>query len=63
MAACNIGGTTIHSFSGVGLGVEDAATLIQKVKGNRLAAGKWSRVKVLVVDESELLEKYGYGKF
>lgn len=51
MAACNIGGTTIHSFSGIGLGKEDAAVLIGKVKKNKVAAGKWNRTQVLVIDE------------
>lgn len=51
MAACNIGGTTIHSFSGIGLGIEAPDVLIMKVRRNRTAAGKWSRCKVLVIDE------------
>jgi ATP-dependent DNA helicase PIF1 len=52
MAACNIGGTTIHSFSGIGLGTEPIEQLISKVKKQRLAAGRWQRAKVLVIDES-----------
>lgn len=51
MAACNIGGTTIHSFSGIGLGIEEAEFLINKVRKQRTASGKWSRTKVLVIDE------------
>ena len=53
MAACNIGGTTIHSFAGIGLGVDPIELLIGKVKKNRVASGKWQRVKVLVIDEGE----------
>lgn len=51
MAACNIRGTTIHSFAGIGIGAEDADSLITKVRKNRIAAGRWSRVKVLIMDE------------
>lgn len=53
MAACNIGGTTIHSWSGIGIGVEDAQALIAAVKKKRESAGRWIRAKVLVIDEGE----------
>jgi ATP-dependent DNA helicase PIF1 len=56
MAACNIGGTTIHSFAGIGLGVEPVEQLVSKVRKNRVASGKWQRVKVLVIDEGESVE-------
>lgn len=52
MAACNIGGTTIHSFAGIGLGKDTAEMLISKVKTGRGAAAKWQRADVLVIDES-----------
>lgn len=53
MAACNIGGTTIHSFAGIGLGNEPADKLLAKVRRSHKAAGKWTRAKVLVIDEGE----------
>jgi len=53
MAACNIGGTTIHSFAGIGIGAEPAPKLIDKIKKNRNANARWQRCKVLVVDEGE----------
>jgi ATP-dependent DNA helicase PIF1 len=53
MAACNIGGTTIHSWSGIGIGVESAEALIAAVKKKRESAGRWIRAKVLVIDEGE----------
>lgn len=31
LAACNIGGVTLHSFAGIGLGKEDASELVKKV--------------------------------
>lgn len=54
MAACNIGGTTIHSFSGIGLGIEAAEVLISKVRKNRVSSGKWNRTMILVIDEGAL---------
>ncbi|KAN0079198.1 P-loop containing nucleoside triphosphate hydrolase protein [Elaphomyces granulatus] len=31
LAACNIGGVTLHSFAGIGLGKEDASELVKKL--------------------------------
>lgn len=52
IAACNIGGVTLHSFSGVGLGSEPAPQLVAKVKRNPKATSRWQRTKVLIIDES-----------
>jgi len=53
IAACNIGGVTLHSFGGVGLGQETAAVLAEKIKKNQKASSRWQRTKVLIIDESE----------
>lgn len=53
IAACNIGGVTLHSFAGVGLGNESTEALLQKIKKNRKAVGRWVRTQVLIIDESE----------
>lgn len=55
MAAANIGGTTIHSFSGIGLGQGTGEMLIDTVKKNRKAVGRWLRTEVLIVDEGAIL--------
>lgn len=56
MAACNIGGSTIHSFAGIGLGVDPVDTLVARIKNpkNRKAAERWRRTLVLVIDEGAL---------
>jgi ATP-dependent DNA helicase PIF1 len=54
IAACNIGGMTIHSFSGIGLGNDSAEQLTTKVRKNKKALGRWQRTKVLIVDEGEI---------
>lgn len=51
IAACNIGGVTIHSFAGIGLGLESAEDLVVRVKKNKKASGRWLRTKVLIIDE------------
>lgn len=53
MAAANVGGTTIHSFAGIGLGQGTGEQLIDQVKKNRKAVGRWLRTEVLIVDEGE----------
>ncbi|TKA55607.1 hypothetical protein B0A53_02785 [Rhodotorula sp. CCFEE 5036] len=56
MAACNIGGTTIHSFAGIGLGVGTPDQLVSNVMRNKTAKTKWQRVKVLVIDEVSMVD-------
>lgn len=53
IAACNIGGVTIHSFAGIGLGIESADHLAQKIKKNKKASTRWARTKVLIIDEGK----------
>lgn len=56
LAACNIGGMTLHSFSGIGLGKEDAQTLIKKIRRNPKAKNRWLRTKTLVMDEVSMVD-------
>ncbi|EAU90478.2 DNA repair and recombination protein pif1 [Coprinopsis cinerea okayama7 len=57
IAACNIGGTTIHSFAGIGLGIEPAEQLATKIRRtNRKAFTRWTRTKVLIIDEISMVE-------
>lgn len=62
MAACNVGGTTIHSFAGIGLGTDGTEALIAKVRKNRVAAGKWTRSLVLVIDEVSMVDGFLFDK-
>lgn len=50
MLVC-IQGSTIHSFAGVGLGMESAATLAEKVKKNKNARRRWVETETLILDE------------
>lgn len=56
LAACNIGGMTLHSFSGIGLGKEDAQALVKKVRRNPKAKNRWLRTKVLIIDEISMVD-------
>lgn len=52
IAACNIGGVTLHSFGGVGLAIEEPNVLVGKLRKNKKAVARWLRTKALIIDES-----------
>lgn len=56
LAACNIGGVTLHSFGGIGLGKEDVPTLVKKIKRNAKAKTRWIKTKILVIDEISMVD-------
>ncbi len=56
LAACNIGGQTLHSFAGIGLGKEDVPTLVQKIRRNAKAKNRWLRTKTLIIDEVSMVD-------
>ncbi|KAF9253261.1 hypothetical protein DTO013E5_351 [Penicillium roqueforti] len=56
LAACNIGGVTLHSFAGIGLGKEPVPDLVKRIKKNPKARNRWLRTKVLVVDEVSMVD-------
>lgn len=56
LAACNIGGVTVHSFAGVGLGNGEVTKLYRKVRRSRKHAKRWESVSALVVDEISMLD-------
>ncbi|WWD20773.1 hypothetical protein CI109_105250 [Kwoniella shandongensis] len=63
IAACNIGGVTLHSFGGVGLAIEKPDILLGKLRKNRKAAARWQRTKVLIIDEVSMVEGDMFDKF
>lgn len=56
LAACNIGGQTLHSFSGIGLGKEEVPVLVKKIRRNPKAKNRWLRTKVLILDEVSMVD-------
>jgi ATP-dependent DNA helicase PIF1 len=55
VAACNVGGVTVHSFAGVGAGTGNAAEIAKRVMGNEYTKARWREVDVLVIDEISML--------
>ncbi|QRV74297.1 ATP-dependent DNA helicase PIF1 [Ceratobasidium sp. AG-Ba] len=56
IAACNIGGQTLHSFSGIGIGEGTPEALSTKIKKNKNALSRWLRCRVLIIDEVSMLD-------
>ncbi|CAG8650730.1 3487_t:CDS:2, partial [Ambispora leptoticha] len=56
IAAINVGGMTIHSFSGIGTGDDKAENLLKKIKRRSLIRDRWKSIKVLVIDEISMLD-------
>lgn len=56
IAACNIGGITLHSFSGVGIGHGTVEQLCRTVRRNRNAVTRWKKTSVLVIDEVSMID-------
>tara|TARA_B110001452_G_scaffold259586_1_gene256118 strand:- start:4 stop:2529 length:2526 start_codon:yes stop_codon:yes gene_type:complete len=56
IAACAIGGCTVHSFAGVGLGRESVDALIDRVRQKPHAMKTWLNCQVLIIDEVSMLD-------
>jgi len=52
LAACNVGGITLHSFAAFGLGKEAVPELAKRIKKNKKGFERWRRTRVLIIDES-----------
>jgi len=59
VAACNIGGITLHSFSGIGLGTKSVEELTYQIlaKNYKVEVKKrWQSCQVLVIDEISMID-------
>lgn len=56
LAACNIGGVTLHSFAGIGIGNQPTSELVKRIKRSKHSAKKWVSCKVLIIDEISMID-------
>lgn len=56
LAACAVGGTTLHSFAGIGLGTDDAETMAAKAFGRQECRDRWRHARVLIIDEISMID-------
>lgn len=62
IAAYGIGGTTLHSFAGIGLGTLPAHVLVGKIKNFPEACIRWIQCEVLVIDEISMCSNILFDK-
>lgn len=55
IAAANVGGQTLHSFAGIGLGYGGVHTLRNKIEKRAEVVQRLQRAKVLVIDEISMI--------
>jgi hypothetical protein len=58
IAAVHIGGTTVHSFAGIGKGEDGVLDLRKKVKFGRRTRRYWDNCKTLVIDEVSMVRHH-----
>ncbi|KAF9455003.1 hypothetical protein P691DRAFT_9540 [Macrolepiota fuliginosa MF-IS2] len=56
IAALAIGGQTIHSYGGIGIGSEVVELLVKRIRRSRKLRQKWQRTQVWVIDEVSMLK-------
>ena len=62
LAAFSLGGTTLHSFAGIGLGKGPPEELIKNILKERLKLKRWTEVKVLIIDEISMIDSVLFDK-
>jgi ATP-dependent DNA helicase PIF1 len=55
VAAIHVGGSTVHSFFGIGLGTGSLSKLVQKVQANVEVQKRINETDVLIIDECSML--------
>jgi ATP-dependent DNA helicase PIF1 len=52
VAACNIGGVTLHRWTGIGLGDESIGVMVRRAFGKK---EQWRKARVLIIDEISMV--------
>lgn len=55
LAACHIGGTTVHSFVGAGLAKGDIQQCVKMIRRRRDRVKRWKKARILIVDEVSMI--------
>ena len=57
-----IGGSTIHSYLGIGLGTSDVETIYMNIKNRSIILNRWIDLDVLIIDEISMLSPHLFDK-
>jgi ATP-dependent DNA helicase PIF1 len=55
ISAINIGGATLHSYLGIGLGLDNVEDLYYKILNNNAKYKLWLNISILIIDEISML--------
>ena len=61
-AGCNIGGTTLHSYCGIGLGEATLEKTLKDLQKYKDKVARWKNTDVLIVDEVSMLDPEYFAK-
>lgn len=56
IAAINVGGQTLHSWAGIGLGKESVLKLFEKLQHKKWVRERWLGARVLIIDEVSMID-------
>jgi ATP-dependent DNA helicase PIF1 len=56
LAACHIGGITLYSWGGVGLGKDNVNKLVKNIRRNQNAIKRWRETEILIIDEISIID-------
>lgn len=62
IASVNVGGSTIYSWAGVGLGNESAEKLAQRISASIVLKERWVKCATLIIDEISMLDGHLFDK-
>lgn len=62
LAADNIGGRTLHSFAGIGLGTYPIQAILSTITTGESNLEQWDKVKVLIIDEISMINASFFDK-
>lgn len=62
LAACNIGGQTLHRFLGIGLGTGEPKGMAKSIKAKPMLQKRWNMLKVLIIDEISMIDGILFSK-
>lgn len=61
-SAILIGGSTLHSFLGIGLGTADVSQIYLNIKKNSYIHKRWKELDILIIDEASMLSPVLFDK-
>lgn len=62
ISALLFGGSTLHSFTGIGLGNGSVFSLTQKIQKNGFMRNRWRKLDILIIDEVSMLSPVLFDK-